>query len=330
MRIIVLSTINDWDLGQRLLDAGHEIIAWVVAKPEHPAKRRGPLLSAGVRLAKVLAARQRPTAPPPARFDQRAWLAERGLRPMPVADVNAAAFLDFVKDKQPDLLIVAMFPQILRQELLSLPGLVAVNYHPSPLPVYAGPQPTFWMLRNGEREAAVTVHWVTEKIDGGDILAQERVEIRPEDNNSLLIQRLHHRAAGVLAATVTALADGRAEARPQDRAQRRYDPRSQPEDRMIDWNSSAESICNLLRAVLPWQTLTAETGRWPLAIYAARPVDMPAEGAPGEILRKNGAFLTVQTGRGALEITGYELEHLHGWMNRLAQFAVPRTGQRLK
>ncbi len=329
MRVIVLSTIDDWDLGQRLVDEGHEIVGWVTRRAVQRSRPRPKLVQAGVDAAKVVLARVPPVLPPPRRFDQYAWLAGRGLTPIAVPDVNTAAFIELVREKQAEVMLVAMFPQILKPDLLSVPGLIALNYHPSPLPAYAGPQPTFWILRNGETETAVTVHRITEAIDAGDIVAQEPVTVQPDDDNARLNQRLHHRAAGVLADTVTALAEGRAVWRPQDPAQRSYFPRSKPEDRELRWTDPAESICNLLRAMLPWQRLSAAAGSRRLLIHAARPVDGREGAEPGQVLRRTASALTVQTGAGALEISGYEVAPFHGWMNRLARLATPRTGQRL-
>ena len=176
MRIIVMSMIDDRDLGRRLIGDGHEIVSSVVLESDAPTTHRGPVLAGLIKLARVLPARNRPVSSLRRMFDNRAWLAEHEIPVMHVSNVNASNFVDFVRSNAVDLIVVAMLPQILRREMLSIPGLSAINYHPSPLPDYAGRQPTFWMIRNRETRAAITVHRVAEKVDSGDILARQFVE----------------------------------------------------------------------------------------------------------------------------------------------------------
>ena len=329
MRIIVMSMIDDWDLGRRLIADGHEIVAWVVPESDAHITRRGPVLAWLIKLARVLLARNRPISSLRHRFDNRAWLAEREIAVMYVPNVNASDFIDYVRSNAVNLIVIAIFPQILRRELLSLPGLSAINYHPSPLPDYAGPQPTFWMIRNGETRAAITVHRVAEKVASGDILARQFVDILPEDTNGSLLQRLHHQAAEVLSETVNGLAEGEIHGQPQDPNERRYYGRKKLDDLEIDWSVSAQSICDLLRAIRPWEALRTNVAGRRIAIYAAHAVALESAHPPGEIVRKQGRNMVIQTGEDGLNVTTFEVEPYHGWMNRLVQIYFPRPGMRL-
>jgi len=97
-------------------------------------------------------------------------------------DINAPDFLEFVSDElNPDVIVSMVNPQIFKKGILGLPGLGCINVHPSLLPEYRGPASTFWVLACGEAETGVTVHYMDEKIDNGDIILQAKVSIRPED-----------------------------------------------------------------------------------------------------------------------------------------------------
>ena len=95
-----------------------------------------------------------------------------GLPHTTISDVNDPSTINFIREMELDVLLVCVCKNILRREVLSLPNMMFVNIHPSLLPKYRGPTPTFWMLYHGERETGVTFHVMTQKIDEGRILAQ--------------------------------------------------------------------------------------------------------------------------------------------------------------
>jgi len=94
-----------------------------------------------------------------------------------VDDANSEKLVNKLKKFEPDLILCAGFPQILSRELLSIPKSGAVNFHPSLLPKFRGPSPFFWIIATGEAESAITAHFMTEKIDGGNIIAQIKYPI---------------------------------------------------------------------------------------------------------------------------------------------------------
>ena len=98
--------------------------------------------------------------------------------------------IGLLRQLSPDLIIVATFKQILRENVLSLPPLGVVNFHPSLLPRYRGPCPTNAALLNDEKVTGVTVHYVTEELDEGDILLQRSITLSGVENDGHLRQRL--------------------------------------------------------------------------------------------------------------------------------------------
>ena len=121
-----------------------------------------------------------------------------------------------------DLLVVAGFSRILKEPLLGLPRLAAVNVHLSLLPRYRGPAPQYWVLANGEPVTGATIHHLDSGIDSGDIIARRELAIRPGETERTLHPRLVALAAGLLRETLPRIADGSAPRTPQDHARASY------------------------------------------------------------------------------------------------------------
>jgi len=94
-----------------------------------------------------------------------------------VFDVNDAALYQELKKEKYDLFICAAYPQILSKNLLEIPERGVINFHPSVLPRCRGAHPHYWALSEGERFGGITAHFMTEKIDDGDIIAQTKFPI---------------------------------------------------------------------------------------------------------------------------------------------------------
>jgi methionyl-tRNA formyltransferase len=329
MRLLVLSHIADWDFGPQAKAYGHEIVAWVRTKWE-----RGEGYSHGSqtlrRIASTIFARPKPIRTIQPKFDTWTWLEKEKIKRIPCPNVNAPQFVEYVKRLNIDLIVVSVFPQILKAAILHTPRFGVINCHPSLLPRYAGPQPGFWMLKNGEPVAGVTVHIMTEGIDAGDIVAQQQLIVGETENIGQLSQRQHHAAAALLAHVVNAVAQGTVDRKPQNISERTYFGKKKAADTMADWNGSARQIFNLLRALQPYEPLTASLNGRTIKIYEAHPQEVAAlGGAPGQIMAKNAGKLLVQTGKGCLEIQSYEIAPFHGWVNRILQkVLMPSVGYR--
>ncbi len=106
-----------------------------------------------------------------------------------VARVNAPEYLARLRERGVDLLVSLACPQKLGAELLAIPTRGAINLHGALLPRYQGIFPSFWVLAKGERETGVTVHWMDEQLDHGDVLLQRTVAIEPRDTVHRLVLR---------------------------------------------------------------------------------------------------------------------------------------------
>src|SRR5262249_43152347 len=106
-----------------------------------------------------------------------------------VPKVNAPEFLDRLRALDVELIVSIACPQKIGAELLALPKHGAINLHGSLLPRFQGMLPSFWVLARGETTTGVTVHWMNEAIDHGDILLQREVAIEPTDTMHSLVLR---------------------------------------------------------------------------------------------------------------------------------------------
>jgi methionyl-tRNA formyltransferase len=162
-------------------------------------------------------------------------------------DVNALA--GEIAPLAPDLLVAASYPQLFRRPLLALPRLGALNVHTSLLPRGRGVHPLNWALIRGEEEVGVTVHFMDEGMDSGDIVAQRAVPVGIEDDINTLRERLTTLGAELLVAAVRQVEHGCATRQPQDHARATLAPRRGPEDSRLTWPASSREVFNFCRAL---------------------------------------------------------------------------------
>lgn len=160
------------------------------------------------------------------------------------------AFLEWVNMLQPDIFLVNSYSMKLHSDLLSLSSEKGINVHGGLLPKYQGANPIQWSIINEESEAGVTMHFMTEQIDGGDIIAQETVEIAHEDTWVEVFQNIQSATNHLLKTQIPQMIKGQLNCYPQDHSKAHYWPRRKPEDGKIDWNQPIEKIYNLIRALV--------------------------------------------------------------------------------
>ena len=166
------------------------------------------------------------------------------------ANPNDPAFVAAMQALQPDWLFSCYYRHMLKQPVLDLPRLGALNLHGSLLPRYRGRCPVNWVLVHGETETGVTLHYMEAKADQGDIVAQQAHSHHPEDTAFTLFAKMTAAAGHSFSGNLPAPAERPGPARlPQDHAQASYFGGRRPEDGKIDWRQPATAIYNLMRAV---------------------------------------------------------------------------------
>jgi methionyl-tRNA formyltransferase len=222
-------------------------------------------------------------------------------------DPNDPDFVVTLKGLEADLLFSCYYRHMLKAPLLALPRRGALNLHGSLLPRYRGRCPVNWVLVHGERETGVTLHYMEESADRGDIVAQTPVAIAPDDTAVTLFAKMTAAAGALIKECYPKLRAGTAPRVPQDHARASYFGGRTPADGLIHWEQPALMIHNLVRAVtLPYPgAFTFFQGRklfiWAGRALAARPGDIHA---PGQVTAHlPGEGLLVATGDGHLLVT---------------------------
>jgi len=218
------------------------------------------------------------------------------------ANPNDPAFVAAMQALQPDFLFSCYYRHMLKQPVLDLPRLGALNLHGSLLPRYRGRCPVNWVLVHGETETGVTLHYMEEKADQGDIVGFKRIPITFEDTALTLFAKMTAAAPELIREAYPLLRAGTAPRLTQDHARASYYGGRTPADGLIDWRHSALQTYNLIRAVTyPYPgAFTFFQGRkllvWAGQVMAAL-VTAPAD--PGQVTAAvPGEGLLVATGDG--------------------------------
>ena len=211
----------------------------------------------------------------------------------------------------PDLFVVISFGLIVPKWALDIPSIGPVNIHPSLLPLYRGPSPMQWALLNGDRETGISFIRMNEKMDEGDVIFQERTEIREDDDYTGLSRRLAARSADILSGIVDRLErEPVIKGEAQDHSRATYSRIVTKEMGKIDWSSSAREIGCRIRAFVEWPAAYTFLDGKRLKIYHSV-VDetSPYDQSPGTITAVTRSGLEVATGKGLLTITDLQLEN---------------------
>jgi methionyl-tRNA formyltransferase len=177
--------------------------------------------------------------------------AEYAIPTIAPGDPNAADVVARVAAARPDFIFSFYYRRMLGPALLGLAPRGALNMHGSLLPKYRGRAPVNWAIIHGETETGTTLHYMADKPDSGDIVAQTAVPILPDDVAEDVFVKVTVAAEMTLDRALPALLAGTAARTPQAPDKASYFSGRKPEDGVIDWSKSATAIHNLVRAVAP-------------------------------------------------------------------------------
>lgn len=234
-------------------------------------------------------------------------------------DVNHPLWIDRIRDLNPDVIFSFYYRNLLSEELLLLADKGAFNLHGSLLPRYRGRAPVNWVLVNGEKETGVTLHKMVKRPDAGDIVGQSAVPIADHDTALTLHGKVREAAQQLLQQLLPQIKSGTLTLSPQDESRASYFGRRTAADGEIQWQQSAQSVNNLIRAVTePYPGAFTYLGQRKIIIWRARPVNMAHQKQPGTVLSTTP--LVIACGEGALEIlTGQGESGLYVQGSRLVQ-----------
>ncbi len=208
--------------------------------------------------------------------------------------------LGILRELNPDLIAVAAYGKILPVDILELPRLGCINVHSSLLPKYRGAAPINWAILNGEDETGVTIMYMAEGMDTGDILAQAKTPIDINENAAQLFDRLAEMGADLLAETVKNLEAGTAKRVPQDDALSSHAPMLSREQSPMDWEKTARQLHDQVRGLYPWPAATAVLDGVRCKILRTTLSGETTSKAPGTVLQADKKGLRVACGDGGV------------------------------
>jgi methionyl-tRNA formyltransferase len=218
-------------------------------------------------------------------------------------------YTGLMHDICPDLIVVCGYKYIIPKEIFSIVKGGSINIHPSMLPLYRGQHVINWAIINGESETGVTLHFLEETLDSGNIIAQKAVPIHFEDNAKKVHDRIYQEACFLLKKIITEYKLGKPLiSKAQDSSiSTFYNPRK-PEDGRINWNQSSITIYNLIRALSkPWPGAFSYFKDFKIIIWNARIGNQVNGIKYGKVLNAGKDYISVSTIDNEIIITDYEI-----------------------
>ncbi|MEY2578167.1 MAG: methionyl-tRNA formyltransferase [Verrucomicrobiota bacterium] len=222
-------------------EIGAPVLRWLIESPEHE------LICVVTQPDKPVGREQRIEAPP-----IKAALAGNDMpifQPKRIKNEEAVAE---IRALTPDVIVVMAYGQILPRAVLEIPRIACLNLHASLLPRHRGAAPIQASIVTGDRETGISVMYMDEGLDTGDVMLETRIEIAPDETGGSLHDRLAEIAPGALKDALEKLEAGTAPRIPQDSSGATYAPKLEREDGRIDWSETAALIERKIRAFNPW------------------------------------------------------------------------------
>lgn len=166
-----------------------------------------------------------------------------------VDNINCSETIKWIREKKPDVIFCFGWSKLLGDELLGLPPMGVIGYHPAALPLNRGRHPLVWSLALGLKETASTFFFMDKGADSGDILSQGKVIVTKEDNASSLYGKISAVALDQIREFIPLLKNDSYQRIPQNHSQASYWRKRGLKDGQIDWRMPANGIYNLIRAL---------------------------------------------------------------------------------
>ncbi len=283
MRIIYMGT-PDFAVNalSALIYAGHDI-AGVVTQPDRPKGRGGKVMY------------------PPVKEEAL----KHNIDIIQPLKVKEEASVSWIRDKKPELIVVAAFGQILSKEILEIPEYGCINIHASLLPKYRGASPIQQAVIDGEDYSGVTIMMMEEGLDTGDIIMQEKVKIESSDTGGTLHDKLSELGGRLITKAVENIEKGAITRTPQG-DNFSYAGIISKKMGLIDFSMDAERIERLVRGLNPWPSAYTYIDGKMLKIWMVQAEDDEYEGRYGEVVSVGSDNFCIKTGKGILKI--FELQ----------------------
>lgn len=218
----------------------------------------------------------------------------------------------WIRGLDPHVIFCFGWSYLLKKELLTLPPMGVVGYHPAELPKNRGRHPIVWALALGLERTGSTFFFMDEGADSGDILDQQIVPVEYQDDAFSLYSRLTRTAIGQIHRFVPLLRDGKHAPVRQDQSKANYWRKRGIDDGKIDWRMSSSGIYNLVRALTaPYVGAHCAHKGGNVKIWGVVEVDgVDQNHEPGKVLESGNGVIVVKCGTGAVKIVKHEFPEL--------------------
>jgi methionyl-tRNA formyltransferase len=259
---------------KQLIGDGYDVVA-VVTQPDRPVGRKRVL------------------TPPPVKVEA----VKHGIPVLQPNKIREPEEIKKVLDYKPDLIVTAAFGQILPNEILETPKHGCINVHASLLPELRGGAPIHYSIIQGKEKTGITIMYMVEKLDAGDILTQVEVPIEEKDTVGTLHDKLSVAGSKLLSETIPLLLAKKIEPIKQDDQKATFAYNIKREQERIEWNKTGEEIYNHIRGLNPWPVAYTTFRGDVIKIWTGEKVEYKNEQfSPGSIVRLDEDGFVVSSG----------------------------------
>jgi len=234
---------------------------------------------------------------------------DKGLEVFQPENINDEESIKRIKEFNPDIILVVAYGQILSSHILNIPKISCINIHGSLLPKYRGAAPINRAIINGEKETGITFMFMKEKVDAGEIIFQEKIDILADETCGELYYRLSALCAETLPKLLEKIKSGKIERISQDNKLVTFARKMSKEDGKIVWNDKGEKVYNLIRGTIPFPGAFTYYKDRKLKITRARFLDDYQDDTevispkPGRVVKTQKDSILISTGdKGIIKI----------------------------
>ena len=217
--------------------------------------------------------------------------------------------IDKIKEVNPDLIVVVAYGKILPKEIIDIPKYGIINVHSSLLPKYRGASPIHSAILNGDKESGVSIMYIEEGLDSGDVILKETCEITEDDTLGTLHDRLKELGAIGLEKALKLIEVGEVKAEKQDDSKATFVKPITKEQAKIDWNNTKEVIFNQIRGLNPFPgAYTHNEKNENIKIYKSEKLEKEYDGENGTVVEMTKKGPVIKVANGALRLLEIKFE----------------------
>jgi len=217
--------------------------------------------------------------------------------------------IDKIKEVNPDLIVVVAYGKILPKEIIDIPKYGIINVHSSLLPKYRGASPIHSAILNGDKESGVSIMYIEEGLDSGDVILKETCEITEDDTLGTLHDRLKELGAIGLEKALKLIEAEEVKAEKQDDSKATFVKPITKEQAKIDWNNTKEVIFNQIRGLNPFPgAYTHNEKNENIKIYKSEKLEKEYAGENGTVVEMTKKGPVIKVANGALRLLEIKFE----------------------